>query len=267
MQVNDPRVYVTQLAEALAPGETLRCACPKCSSKENTLNITRKDSGYVWNCFRASCDFSGMSFSSSNVPANDSTTTVKETVYPKYDGIFRAVPDEVWSTKLACLKDHKNAVFKEGIRFADREQRIYIPLFDRFKSCIGYQLKAVFAYQRYKVLSTRTTEGPLYHIPLMGDITTPLVIVEDVFSAIKVSLAGYCGFAILGSSITKKQAVIIRELSRNQEVRLMLDGDAQDKAAELCQKFIPYLQLRHIPLDIDKDPKDCSLQTLKNMLQ
>ena len=104
----------------------------------------------------------------------------------------------------------------------------------------------------------------------MAERMSPTVLVEDILSAIKVSIVGkqlerpVNAVAILGTHMTDTMAQEIR--SKSSDIMFMLDNDAITKAAELVKKYSLLFNSTRIIFP-DRDPKDTSYSELLELLK
>jgi DNA primase len=92
-----------------------------------------------------------------------------------------------------------------------------------------------------------------------------LILVEGVWSVMKLAQAGYVNAVALGgTAVSNAQAAQLRQASR---LILMLDGDAAGwQAAQRCQTQQLHPQLVTLHLPPEQDPADLSEEALRWLL-
>lgn len=111
------------------------------------------------------------------------------------------------------------AAKQQGFRWHTGLHKVLIPIRDSIGRYTGTLARSVDgSTPKYKMLNG----SPKYHMP--KNVGGPLVLTEDVLSAIAYNRAGYCGVAILGTSLDALTAVHLAEGGRH-EVLISLDPD------------------------------------------
>ncbi|MDE2097331.1 MAG: hypothetical protein KGL39_08820 [Patescibacteria group bacterium] len=83
----------------------------------------------------------------------------------------------------------------------------------------------------------------------------PIILVEDVLSAAKVSTAGFVAVSLMGSNLSLEQLGDIQAVSQGGTVALALDRDATGKAIELASRYRFLSGGNLIPMLLSKDLK------------
>ena len=243
--------------------------CPFCNADhETSLSITRTDQGFLYNCFRASCGAKG--FISSMVgPVPPETKDVKFKKFkPRaFTGELENLPERVITMMLDNYELTEEELHEQGIKFCRAENRIYMPVFTYTGEQFGGVSKSLTpGVRRFKTINYFDRESSRLSYPRRGvSGESPIVIVEDILSAIKCSRHTR-SVALLGHTISIPQ---IKEL-RNQtdSIILMLDADVIHKALSLKKKFGFYFRnFSVVYLSNGLDPKDMKDEELKELLK
>jgi hypothetical protein len=127
---------------------------------------------------------------------------------------------------------------------------------------MGYQMRSLNAVDKEKYLTVRNT-SPLFWYS--GQVSTKLVIVEDILSAIRVSKF-HSSIAILSSGMPDDLYAIIGKSNYTDFVIFLDNDNAQVKKNQLkiAQKLSLLGNVRVIKSD--KDPKEMSDNELKDIL-
>lgn len=240
------REHVKMEALNLQEGETMRIACPECGSLERTLTITRKPSGLVFFCHRASCGWRGAEGSR---PDQDATAPAAPKQEP-YD-LERVVQDE---ETIKFLREKFG--FDVNALGVDRPSgRVVYPTHGRTGLLRGVVLRSYGAKRSPKII---------YHTLRRGDDgiagwcghthgTHRVVIVEDIVSAQKIGQ--FCAsMALLGTHLDEQRLAELRD-ARPDHVQVCLDPDAVGIAARMVRELsllFPVVEM----VRLDNDPKD-----------
>lgn len=121
-----------------------------------------------------------------------------------------------------------------------------------------------------KYTSKRLIPGTLWD-PLRSSKTkddSPLVIVEDVVSAIKVSKAGYKALPLCGSGINVKALKrAVDESGAQEATRIWLDPDKRLESLKMASRLNQWEGYWITPVFSGRDPKDYSEETIKELLK
>lgn len=184
------------------------------------------------------------------------------------------------------LKPETIALF--GLGYCNRglmKGRIAIPLHDQESRLIGYagrltdDNKIGEGQPRYKFPGTRERDGTvcdfsksmfLFNGHRIAAPIDNLIVVEGFFGAFWLHQCGYKNVvALMGSSCNVRQAELLRNLLQPVGcLWLMPDGDEAGRrcAAEIMLQVAPHRAVRWVQLDPEKQPDDCSSETLSNQL-
>lgn len=170
-----------------------------------------------------------------------------------------AVPAEahVWVLRAGMTPTEASTVY--GFRWHEGTRRVFIPINPK-----AILARAVFPGERpkYKLF------GELQTTAYTVQGKDPLVIVEDVLSAIKVGKAGYKAAAILGTSVTP--SILATLANRQKDIVLWLDPDKAGlagrqhvrKALGLYPAIVRYARTTDA-----RDPKYLSREDIKSVIE
>lgn len=212
---------------------TSNVPCPACGQSKS-FSLTNNGVGFLYHCFRNSCGVYGFIPMDHAVHDNNSShggvvarrKPEKTYTYPLIDlcpllsnGVdWKFIQDDSYND-IKILSEY-------GLFYDKRSQRVYAPLTN------GFMLRRSNAEQQPKSLTYHTTEGLNV---FLADKEIPatdhdvVVLVEDIYSAIKVCQAGYASIALLGTSLPAE----FNPVYWADEVILWLDADAIDKAVKM----------------------------------
>lgn len=265
-------------ALSLSVGETTRdILCPKCAangdSEKGSFTVTRLDSGIVYHCYRASCNFKGF------VPSLGyelNTHQTDKTFEPK---IFRRplkrLPIDINKWIKRTYRLTKEEIKYNELKYDYTENRLWQPI----TSVEGYKIGATtkklprsFAREEVdmekfltgqKSISYWEKDVPRLDFPIEYNAIKQkerpgIVIVEDKLSAIRVNRFMRC-CSLSGSHIDDKQ---IAELSRlTDNIVLALDFDTwfqkggEAKGLKFYRKYSLFFKSFQVRM-IKNDPKE-----------
>jgi hypothetical protein len=272
-QMNDE---VRLLGLGLETDETLpNTVCPVCGGghdKEKSFSVTRIDSGYVYNCFRATCHVSGFTPEKSHAP-NPRTTTKSMGGTSKPEKIggkaakrnpfhFSTLNPTAEQTQFLVDKFHftEDEWRDVGIRYCAETQSYIVPIYNIHGFKVGnidrsYNGRNPKTINHWNVVERTNLYWPRHQ----ESVDKPLVVVEDFASAIKVGRFRQ-SVAILGSHFGDKEAQEMRSVS--DILVIALDPDANAQAFKLRDKY-KLLFNKVIVMALDKDPKDMNNRELE----
>lgn len=265
------KVHVLGMAVELENGETIRTICPECNggpTKEKSFAITHKDYVLLYCCHRATCDLQGV-IGSGNVEEYKEQEKRKKAIR-SYDGELSNFGVILWENTLHKYGLSHAYCLRQGIKYARDAVRLYIPINDARGYQVGELLRALDAErQKPKTLINRTSvTGEMLHFPLGNVLTDTIVLVEDVFSAMKIHYdLGYNVASILGTNVVDSSIEYLKEIGIKTAV-LFLDGDKAGRMAtcKLLQKLEPHFRIAVALCPNGKDPKDLTTNELKEEL-
>lgn len=206
--------------------------CPACGSKDN---LARYDDGSAW-CF--GCGH--------YEPAS------KHKKERAIKTAYKALPDEVATLPPALVQE----LILRGLSPAEQALFTYSPRLDRLCFRLGEFMEARSFTKKPKTLSFGTKP---FHVFGEG---TPVVVVEDLFSAIRVGRVT-SAVPLFGSVIPTEWMRLLTRLSR--DVILWLDADKYREAIGFARR-IQLLGANVRVVKTDLDPKNYSEQEVKKVL-
>lgn len=247
-------------ASDLEPGETTRVLCNRCgggSSQEHSLTITLDyDGGVVWNCFRDRCDNKGRSGGNLVVQS----TTPKEKKVKRFEGSTVPLPDPV----LARIKQRwgiENPPYWYWTN--DYGGRVAMSIRSPKYMHRGWVLRDLRGVARAKALTYIEPDEVQVSWYKVND-DAPCVVVEDIPSAVRVSMCGVNAVALLGTIVNEDKAIELRDYAP-RPICLALDNDAVDKAFKITRKYGLMWDKWHVVF-LKKDFKDMSDEEIQNKL-
>jgi len=268
MSKNDDEIRL--LGADLIGEETLpNTECPACSgglSKEKSFSVTRMDNGYLYHCYRASCNFKGFTPEKGGKKPH-----VKLKVQPDKGGNkgkrsrkFRGKTVNLSAGQMGFLTKRFTLTQPElvnaRLRWDPNSAAYIVPIYnsqgykvgDISRNWTGRVPKAINYWDNAKY--------NLYFPWNLHKITDTIVVVEDFLSAIKVNRYLPC-VALLGCNLGENEAAHLRTLA--PRLVIALDNDATSKALSLSKEY--KLLFQNIAVQhLDKDPKDMHGAELRN---
>lgn len=260
-------------------GESTRdIECPFCpigDKEKGSLVVTRNSIGYVYMCHRAKCGAKGR-ITSSGAPLPALLSTKPE--YTKYKGTLEPLRDEHQRYLILNYNITVAEMTANSIKWAPDRNAYAIPLTDVYGLVYGYEFKAYKEFSAHPDMYSKAGKA-IRHIerentglyypalvpevyglePVIRELGTRVVIVEDVFSAIRVHRIENC-VALLGTNMNMLKAM---ELQENfEEVVLALDPDAYKMAIKIIANYGLYFNRFSIK-QLVCDPKDMSEDELE----
>lgn len=220
--------------------------CPFCKggrSGERSLSMHLRDDGIcLFICFRASCGKHGRVATNGHCVVSDGAPAQKGFEARQFTGETRLLNSEergtLWSLyglNQDDVKRHRLAVCtSEGINFG----RLVVPVINLENKVRGHELRV---FSGFIADVPKTLHYKQLDEPWIGLFTThaydpkrPVVLVEDVISAMKVAHQ-YVAVSLMGSYITMSDLFEIEKVTDN--VILALDRDASAKALAFKTKY------------------------------
>lgn len=260
----DQREQILKLGSEVSLDSSIRVTCIFCEAKdERSFSISRTSTGLLYHCFRASCGKKGIIGDTSRPFDNPEK---RRSTYRHFSGDLSQLPELPFGKYFGTHGLERDYVQAQGIRFAPRDQRIYIPIYNSRGFQIGENLKAIHAGQKPRADMYRWGEELLIHFPLGQALEEVLVLTEDQISAIKTALI-VPSAALLGTNMNDDCLTLFRKIGIKKIIRIM-DGDhAGHKATiRIENKLRPFFETRAVYLPPGMDPKDCTLQQLEELL-
>lgn len=246
--------------------ESTNIRCPFCTGSSRnpaSLSITRKDTGLVYNCYRASCPAKG--FISSNPSEIIKHAKPKKTKKARpYTKETTQLPPRVTQWLDANFGLSEDTIYSEGWKWNVEQQRIVMPIRDNYHHTTGHNSRYWSELDEVGVVgggpkSITYWDNPdctKLHFPMTCGQAGTLALVEDQPSAVRLSQDYNC-VALLGTHITAEMAELLA-MMRYDRVTLVLDADATAKAIKLKQQWGFYFSRMNILPLRGPDIKDMS---------
>ena len=241
------------LATGMQLGTSLREICPRCgggSKREKSLSITMNEDGnLLWHCHRASCGDSGKVFVWGAMEEGRKVAKkAPRTFKGRTEHLSKAVFD--WFSEKYQITEE--TVQEMGIKFCPDMNRIVIPITgppNKYK-IRGYLAREWADQLDIKVLTFQElVEEPFAHWGYQYTAKYPIVLVEDVLSAMKVEQCGINVLSLNGTNLSQK---LVREIiDVNRQVILALDKDAYSKSLGYAGTYSHLLSLKVWKLEKD----------------
>lgn len=235
----------------LAEGETRAGqTCPHCeggSDGKRTLSISRANGILLWHCHRDSCTFSGRYGGRLGIAA-PKKKQARGMVGRTFARSAEAVPEkerEWLSSRLRLTPQH---IARAQLGWDARSDRLVQPVFTYDEEVAGCCLRALDGREPKSLSHTEPDAMAWYRNRESDD----LIIVEDIFSAIRAS-SYMNSVALLSTHMNDVRVAQIREAGFDKAF-IALDKDAYSKSIQYTILFRG--QLRLIPVHLDRDIKD-----------
>lgn len=224
-------------AEMLDEGGTFRGECPLCK-RQKTFTVTRRDGGFVWNCYSTNCGTrgavgvvvggSGGSLVRTKPAAKAPTNPFKGSLERLNEGQRRFLEEKVG------FKD--SHIYKAGVKYAPVEDRFAFPIYNPVGRSRGLILRSYEPTAATKALTFMDVAEP--HMSWYGPWDYEqniVVVVEDIPSAVRASMHVGPVVALCGGDVGPDY---IRELSSYAlNIVWALDPDATGKAVALSSRY------------------------------
>lgn len=259
--------------------EQRRSNCPHCDDTRQRYYEKDTDGGTLFICFN--CGKSGLKRRGHRTPAElrekykDSMSTVlqsiipsQQSVIPSYDKRVRLPYDfsyKIPSKGLAWF--YKYAITDEDIKkfhfgYSEKYNRIILPIYEDEK-LLYYQARTLAkpSKDNPKYINIRQSGAKNVFFKAFND-TSKIVLVEDILSAVKISHVK-SALALLGSYIPSS---IIEVLEPFDKIVIWLDRDKLEEALSYAKKLRLYTGKQVSVIIKDLDPKEYSIDEIKEIL-
>lgn len=251
--------YIKMEAIALDVGETTTVQCCFCNSDEKKLSITRKENGIVYNCWRAAC--SGRGFIGCGGWVDNYTEKAKTKFVPKIY-LNPTMELSVATLKLLSKKYGLDAKTLSTHNVSENwdGDTLVMPLYSRYGSKFGVTIKRWGGSR--KAVHYIERKEPMLHYTLTNKQSPPVVLVEDVLSAMRITQLnmGWVGVALLGTDVNDEKTRSLK-LYGSKDIIIALDPDALQKAWKIQKKFGLFFKSFTVAT-MSNDPKDLTDQDL-----
>ena len=243
-------------------GETKRGNCPKCH-RQNTFTLSRTGNTIKWNCYSASCNYSGVK--------NNTSMSLEDIKFNhQQKNKTKGKQNVIDVSRLAYSNICSDFLDKYCINNIDIPV-LYDPLERRVAFMIQHKGENIDAigraldvwrkpkWKRYSDIDTSIT------IPFDAPPKSNLIIVEDIISAWKAvtHLDDTDAMPLLGTSLSTNNQNKIWDTYNS--VTIALDKDATDKAINMSRRiFVGVDKCKVVALELDI--KDMAIEDIQKCL-
>ena len=243
-------------------GETKRGNCPKCH-RHNTFTLSRTGNTIKWNCYSASCNYSGVK--------NNTSMSLEDIKFNhQQKNKTKGKQNVIDVSRLAYSNICSDFLDKYCINNIDIPV-LYDPLERRVAFMIQHKGENIDAigraldvwrkpkWKRYSDIDTSIT------IPFDAPPKSNLIIVEDIISAWKAvtHLDDTDAMPLLGTSLSTNNLNKIWDTYNS--VTIALDKDATDKAINMSRRiFVGVDKCKVVALELDI--KDMAIEDIEKCL-
>jgi DNA primase len=232
-----------------------RALCPRCAggtSGEHSLSIRYAEDGVIsLKCFRATCGFFGFTLLDPN--AEFSRKRVKQAT--PYREPTRPLDKNVQATLSVDFGLDFGEAQRHGWRLTEDRRTLVLPIRDPYGGVRGHITRTLYETPK-RVYTYKATAQPWLDWWFEPMNSAPVVVVEDVLSACRLSGLGYNAVALLGTGMSQDQAKEIQTIADGRDVYIALDRDAFEKAIKH--------KTRHAHI-LDVTGVVCLTEDIKNM--
>jgi hypothetical protein len=255
------KLEAEMVAASLAPdAKTDHYRCPVCNggeSGEKSFIVFRTDEGYGWKCWRASCDAKG--FIRDSMPRSVDRLLRPARAGNIFSGKTRRLSDKekgYLRHKLGFTQYHINT---SGVLMADSGRYVF-PVYSPSMAIRGHVLRSWTSSP--KAVNRMKANQPCISWYLgHGDL--PLIVVEDIPSAVRASLYTN-SVALLGTSLTDQY---LEEISaQTTRVIWALDNDATTKSTKMAKDSRLLFDESRVVI-LQQDLKDMSESDLSRLIE
>lgn len=241
----------------LAEGETRAGQmCPMCEGGTNgkrTLSVSREGGVLLWHCHRMSCPFSGRwEGRSFNAIRRTQPQQVRGVVGRTYVRDSEAIPEDVKALLYDRLLLDDRLIAKGKLGWLKEKNRVVQPILGVDGEVLGCALRAIDGSTPKSLTHSEPGAMSWY----TNRESSNLIIVEDIFSAIRAS-SYMNSVALLSTHLNDDRVEAIKEAGFD-EAFIALDRDAFGKSVQYAAKFRSRLRL--IPVQLSKDVKDMTYE-------
>lgn len=253
--------------------------CPSCnggSSREHSLSVTRgEDGALLFKCHRASCKFKGI------IPVGPRDEVPAHSAPIQKAPIERVITTEPLPDEIKALLNAKYKLVEPTLKHwglawtSDYGGRVILPIKSYSLDNDGMVLRSHSVPVGKPKTITKTTKPHVMawflHLPawLEDASPEPLVLVEDIYSALRLWQAGISAVALLGTHLNEERVNEIAKVARQYphlRVKLVLDYDAFGLACEYVRDYRHLIKMEVIKITTDvKDMTDEQLQEFEEL--
>lgn len=269
MRYDSNRYDIELTYGSLSEGETMAGQiCPACnggSKKEGSLSVSRSGGVLLFNCHRASCQFSGyVGATPGNVGSTSSTKATSSNAYiptTQLDaGDFVLLAEEFGLSRQAIELAGFRRVQATTGNYAGR---LCFPIYGPDSRERGEVYRSYSGGYPKTITRLRNPDDLAFCWYIRRRASPVLVIVEDQISAVKVS-EYYDSAALLGTNFSEAKVKEVKARGYKR-IYLCLDNDATGVAVRLILKYrsaLPQLQV----IGLDKDIKNMDEEEFETFL-
>lgn len=244
--------------------------CPKCAERGQDTrkdNLIRYDDGHA-HCF--SCTYRIMATGHEIIVRQQRRDAQNEEEVKELPAQLPAdaqkkidVKALQWLDKYGIIRDE---IIENDIRWSDFKQWLIFPIREQGGSLLAWQARNFQINEQYasKWISRGNMQAIMHVLGFKKHPDSPLVVVEDVVSAIKVARHSRA-LCVFGSQIQVRQFLRMKYLTK--EIILWLDGDKYVESLAFSKKAKLVTGLPTRVIFTSRDPKDHSDDEIKNILK
>jgi len=229
-----------------------------------SMSISRVPAGILYVCHRATCSQGNKGGLVSDTLGYKRPGKPKQFEPKLCTHTMEFIPDGIYKRILANYYIDKDTALIQGFRYIPSEQRLYMPIFSKEGYTIGGVAKTLVKGLKPKTILYRHNNVPMLHYPKEQTEEGPLILVEDILSAVRLKVAGYRAAALQGTHISQNMLKLL--IKNERSIVLMLDGDASAKAIAYKKKFSNYfLNFSVVLLSNLPDAKELTEEQLRKL--
>jgi hypothetical protein len=238
-----------------------RAMCPRCdggTARETTLSIRVSEEGLTTMlCYRSSCG------AHINTLLGNAVYVQKKM---KVASVYRNPTIPLQGEAVTLLEDSfgllMDAANAHGWRLNEHGTELVLSIRDPYGREIGHITRTLSKPKR--VYTYKATSQPFLDYWLV-DPVSPVVVVEDALSACRLAGLGYNAVALLGTSMSTRDAKQIAEAAEDRSIFLALDRDAFDKSLKIARRHahvISFAKILCLEVDIKNMLHDNDIRNL-----
>lgn len=238
--------------------------CPVCGggrTKELSFSVSRIAEGVLYNCYRASCQYSGF------IPTKTALITpkkVRESKHRPYTKATCSLNEEVLKFLTNKFELTEEDMSWAGWQYGDEDGRIIMPVRNALGYDIGCVARSYSPHTTCKALAYPNGTGSPWLAYFERHESSWVVLVEDIVSALKISKV--CpAVALLGTNLSDDKAIDIA--LRYSNVLVWLDKDAISAAYKMLEKYRLMFRNFIVHHGSNLDPKDTKLVDIEYILK
>ena len=169
-------------------------------------------------------------------------------------------PAHLWVLRAGITPERASEQY--GFGWSDRSSRVIVPILHDGQPTGLWTGRAIDG-RKPKYLMPRGSMGACWYRLQLGR-TTPVVVVEDVLSAIRVHEAGYNSLAVLGTTVGPTQATLLADFP----VIGWFDGDKAGRAGYVkLRKALGPFGIVPARVQTERDPKTYSRKAITQYIK